>query len=264
MKVGVVYKSQNEEAKSLASKITELLKQNGCEVLGEGNLDGSQYVISLGGDGTLIREACSHASLDIPFIGINTGNLGFLTAVESDDWEKAINKVVAGEVVVSERITLECETNSKKGIFKAVNEFAIKSQFRVVDLDIKVNKGELLKVYGDGVIIATQSGSTAYSLSAGGPIVDPGLDCLLVTPINPIGLPIPSVLLSPDAEVEVKVTKGEDVSLVIDGQDNFGLKKGAIITIRRALKRVKFGYFDEDHFLKSLNAKFGLSARRIS
>ena len=131
-------------------------------------------------------------------------------------------------------------------------------------MDIKVNGGELLKVYGDGVIIATQSGSTAYSLSAGGPIVDPGLDCLLVTPINPIGLPIPSVLLSPDMEVEVKVTKGEDVSLVIDGQDNFGLKKGDIITIKRALKRVKFGYFDKEHFLKSLNAKFGLSGRRIS
>ncbi|KKR51096.1 MAG: putative inorganic polyphosphate/ATP-NAD kinase [Candidatus Curtissbacteria bacterium GW2011_GWA1_40_16] len=264
MKVGVVFKGENEKAKDLASKIIELLKQKGCEVLDEGNLEGSQYVISLGGDGTLIHEACAHPSLDIPFIGINTGNLGFLTAVESDDWEKAVDMVMAGEVVVSDRITLECETSSKKGVFRAVNEFAIKSQFRVVDLDIKVNGGELLKVYGDGVIIATQSGSTAYSLSAGGPIVDPGLDCLLVTPINPIGLPIPSVLLSPDMEVEVKVTKGEDVSLVIDGQDNFGLKKGDIITIKRALKRVKFGYFDKEHFLKSLNAKFGLSGRRIS
>src|SRR3989344_4584516 len=114
MKIGVVFKDENEKAKDLASKITRLLKQKGCEVLGEGNLEGSQYVISLGGDGTLIHEACAHASLDIPFIGINTGNLGFLTAVESDDWKKAVDMVVEGEVVVSERITLECETKSKK------------------------------------------------------------------------------------------------------------------------------------------------------
>lgn len=263
MKIGVVFKGENEKAKDLASKIIAFLKQKGCEVLDEDNLEGSQYVISLGGDGTLIHKACKFASLEVPFIGINTGNMGFLTAAESDDWEKAVNMVVAGEVVVSERITLECEVKDKKGIFKAVNEFAIKSQFRVVDLDIKASGGELLKVYGDGVIIATQSGSTAYSLSAGGSIVDPGLDCILVTPINPIGLPIPSVLLSPDMELEVKVTKGEDVSLVIDGQDNFGLNAGDVISIKRALKKVKFGYFEKNHFLKSLNAKFGLSGRRV-
>ena len=122
---------------------------------------------------------------------------------------------------------------------------------------------KFLKVLGDGVIISTQTGSTAYSLSSGGPIVDPHLDCLLITPINPIGLPIPSVVISPDDVVLVKVVKGDDVSLIIDGQEHTKLKEGEIVKFTKGKHNVKFGYFDKQHFLKSLNAKFGLLGREV-
>ena len=133
----------------------------------------------------------------------------------------------------------------------------------MIELEIRINGERLLKISGDGVIISTQTGSTAYSLSSGGPIVDPGLDCLLMTPINPIGLPIPSVVISPNDEVLVKLVKGDDVSLIIDGQEHTKLKKGEIVKFTKGKFNVKFGYFDKHHFLKSLNAKFGLSGRVV-
>src|SRR3989344_4750280 len=123
---------------------------------------------------------------------------------------------------------------------------------------------EFLEVVGDGVIVATQTGSTAYSLSSGGAIVDPAVDCFLITPINPIGLPIPSVALSPESEIEVKVHKGDDVSLIIDGKEHTKIVMGQSVKVEKGKYRVKFGYFDQRHFLKALNAKFGLSGRIAS
>ncbi len=263
MKIGLVYKDENTKAKKLAFEITTYLKQKSVEVLTEKNLNGSDYVISLGGDGTLINKACKFSSLAVPFIGINTGNLGFLTAAEGDEWKEAATKLINGNLIVSERIALEAKVVGRSDIFQAVNEYTIKSQFRVADLEIKVNRREFLKVYGDGVIVATQSGSTAYSLSAGGPIVEGELDCILVTPVNPIGLPIPSAVLSPSNEVEVKILRGEDIYLVVDGQTSLRLKAGDIVEVKQSQARVKLGYFDKNHFFKSLNAKFGLSKRRV-
>ena len=131
----------------------------------------------------------------------------------------------------------------------------------MVDLELNINGQKFLKIVGDGVIIATQTGSTAYSLSAGGPIVDSELDCLVVTPVNAHGLPIPTVVLSPDDQIEIKLVSGDDVSLIIDGQEHTKVTEGQSIKVYRGRYRVKFGYFDEHHFLKALNAKFGLSGR---
>lgn len=263
MKIGLVFKDENAKAKKLASEIAAYLKQKKCEVLSETGLAEAQYVISLGGDGTLINKVCKYASLSVPFVGINTGNLGFLTACEGHDWKNAVDVIAGKKLVVSERIMLEAKVNGEGNTFLAINELAIKGQFRVVDLDVVVDGGRLLDIYGDGVIIATQSGSTAYSLSAGGPIVDPDLDCLLVTPINPIGLPIPSVLFPTSARIEVKVKKGVDVSLVVDGQENLSLDIGDVVIVERSEKKAKFGYLDKDHFMRSLSAKFGLLDRRV-
>ncbi len=262
MKIGLVYKDENMKAKKLAFEVTSFLKQNGVDVLGEKNLDQSEYVISLGGDGTLINKACKYAEIAVPFIGINTGNLGFLTAAEGDEWKEAVLKLIKGDLIVSERIALEAKVVGKSETFRAVNEYTIKSQFRVADLEVKVNEKDFLKVYGDGVIVSTQSGSTAYSLSAGGPIVDPNLNCILVTPVNPIGLPVPSAVLSPNSLVDIKLLKGEDIYLVVDGQQSLRLKVGDVVRVKQAKNGVKFGYFDQNHFFKSLNAKFGLSKRR--
>ena len=281
MKIGVVFKNENKRAEKLARDISGFFGKKGSRVLDEDKLGEADYIIVLGGDGTLIHKACKLSHLGIPFVGINIGNLGFLTAAESTDWRSAADFVFDGKVVVSERIMLEAQLRSHEQSFDgqavgkktvvsskrfvsrylAVNEFVIKGQFRVIDLDIRVGEQDLLKVHGDGVIIASQSGSTAYSLSAGGPIVDPDLDCLLVTPINPIGLPVPSVVFSPAHKVNVKVVRGGDVYLVIDGQENFALGPQDEIVVGQAKNKVKVGYFDKHYFVRLLNAKFGLAGR---
>ena len=187
--------------------------------------------------------------------------MGFLTAAEGNNWQEAVQKLIEGKYFVSERITLEAKVGPK--VFRAVNEVVVKGLYRVIDVEIKVGGVKLLKVLGDGVIISTQTGSTAYSLSAGGPIVDPALDCILITPINPIGLPIPSIVLSPNDQIEVTLNKGDDVSLVLDGQEHTKVSENQTIKVSKGKYKIKFAYFDRDHFIKSLNAKFGLSGRSI-
>ncbi len=259
MKFGIVV-SDTEKARKLAKKIEKFLEGDGHEVL-SGKLDGSEVVLTLGGDGTLLHESCDHIEANIPFVGINVGKLGFLTACEADEWQDAVKKLVDGDYFVSERMTLETRMGKSENSYRAVNEIVVKGMYRVVDLEIHVNSQKFLEASGDGVIVSTQTGSTAYSLSAGGPIVDPDLDCLVVTPVNAHGLPVPSVVLSPNDSVEIKIVEGDDVSLVIDGQEHVKVTKGRSIKVSKGKCRVKFGYFDKHHFLKSLNAKFGLSGR---
>lgn len=262
MKFGIVFRQDHKQAKELVVKAGEYLKKMGQEIVKEGSFKEADYLITFGGDGTLIHTACEYAHLNIPFVGINVGRLGFLTAAEADSWQKAIENLIAGKVFISERLTLEATLAQKT--FRGVNEVVIKGLYRVIDLEIRVNGENFITITGDGVIISTQTGSTAYSLSSGGPIVDPELDCLVLTPINPIGLPIPSAVLSPDDEVEIKLVSGDDVSLVIDGQEHTKVSQSQSVKVERGRYKVKFVYFDKQHFLKSLNAKFGLANRSIS
>lgn len=260
MKIGIVYKSESKKAQELFFQIKDYLKTKGHELVGEKKLKEAKYIISLGGDGTLIHKACEHTHFKIPFIGINTGNLGFLTASDAGDWKTAVDHLISGkEVFVSERMMLDIKVG--KDIFRAVNEAVVKGLYRIVDLKLTVNSEPFLKVLGDGVIISTQTGSTAYSLSSGGPIIDPEVDCLLITPVNPTGLPIPSVVLSPKDEITIKVIGGSDISLVVDGQVHTKLEVGQELFFKRGLHNVMLGYFEKEQFLKALNAKFGLASR---
>lgn len=259
MKLGIVFQQENGKASELVREVSGYLKKDGHEVLGEDNLGGADYILCFGGDGTLIHKACEHAHFGVPFVGINTGNLGFLTAVEADLWKDAVDSLVSGKVFVSERMSLSVKVAGE--VYKAVNEAVIKGLYRVVELEVEVGNERFLKVVGDGVIVSTQTGSTAYSLSSGGPIVDPELNCLLVTPVNPIGLPIPSVVLSPDDKIVIKIAKGSDISLVIDGQEHTKLLEGQTVEFEKGEHNIKLAYFDKHHFLKALNAKFGLSTR---
>ncbi len=259
MKFGIVFQEENKKAGALVKEVSDYLEKEGHEILGEDNLGGADYILCFGGDGTLIHKACEHVHLNIPFIGINTGNLGFLTATESDGWQEAIDKVLAGKVFVSERMSLQATVGDK--LHMAVNEVAVKGLYRVVDLKINIKGQDFLNILGDGVIVAGQTGSTAYSLSAGGPIVDPDLDCFLLTPINSIGLPIPSVVLSSADTISITVEKGDNVSLTIDGHEHTKLEEGAIVQVKKGKNNIKFGYFDQNHFLKALHAKFGLGSR---
>ena len=267
MKFGIVVAKNNKKAEDISAKVKKFLEGKGHESLEE-DLIRSDLIITLGGDGTLIHAACANLELGVPVVGINLGKLGFLTACEADDWQKAIEDLISGKYFVSERMTLEASigqssiVNRQSTIFRAVNEVVIKGMYRVVDLEVTVKSKKFLESSGDGVIIATQTGSTAYSLSAGGPIVDPQLDCFVLTPVNAHGLPVPSVVLSPNDEIEIKVKEGENVSLIIDGQEHRNIEEGNIVKVIKGHYRVKLIYFEEHHIIRALNAKFGFAFRR--
>jgi NAD+ kinase len=254
----IVTSPKNEKSRVISRKIEGYLLKKGQKVVGK--VTDADFAITLGGDGTLIHSACEWAQARVPFVGINVGTLGFLTAFEANEWQKAVDFLISGKYIVSERMIVEARIGEGE-TYRAVNEFVIKGKYRVVKLDILVNDQRFLTSSGDGVIIATQTGSTAYSLSAGGPIVDPGLDCLLITPVNAHGLPIPSVVISPEDKIEVRLIDGEDVSLVIDGQEHVNVIKGQSVKVSKGEHRVKLIYFDKNHFLKALNGKFGLAQR---
>ncbi len=267
MKFGIVT-GDIEKAKRLQEEIAKFLEDKGQEVVSDPDLADSDVVLTLGGDGTLIHMACKYTELNVPFVGINAGTLGFLTAGEIDNWREIVQAIIGGKYFVSERMTLDAKiegTNGTKGTngtrFRAVNEIVVKSSYRVVDLEVCVGEQKFLSISGDGVIISTQTGSTAYSLSAGGPIVDPEVDCFVITPVNAHGLPIPSVVLSAEDEIVVKINKGHDVSLIVDGQGHESVSAGQSIKVSKGDYRVKFGYLEEHHFLEALNAKFGLASR---
>lgn len=267
MKFGVVESKDIPAARDLSFKITKFLQGKGREVVRE-KFGGCEAVLSLGGDGTLIHTACQNAEFAVPFFGINAGTLGFLTAAEADDWQEALEKIIKGDYFISERMTVEASLkqktrNQKPETYRAVNEIVIKGMYRVVKLEILAANQKFLNITGDGVLISTPTGSTAYSLSAGGPIVDPQVDCLLLTPINAVGLPIPSVALSADDQIEIKILEGADVSLIVDGQEHIKITQNQNIKVRRGEYRIKLGYFGKPHFLKALNAKFGLGGRLI-
>ena len=262
MRFGIVYKLGNEKAHKIAEKAKSDLIKRGHEVFGEDKIERAEIILTFGGDGTLMHKASQFAHVGAPFIGINTGNLGFLTAVEAKDLEKAIELAQNGKLYLSRRITLAVTVQNAKDKHVVVNDAVIKGQFRVVELNLKTNGNEFLKILGDGVIVATETGSTAYSLSAGGPIVDPDIDAILVTPINPIGLPIPSFVLPADYDISIKLIRGNDVWLILDGQEHMKLVDQEV-KIRRGKHDVVFGYLSREHFLRALNVKFGLATRMV-
>lgn len=281
MKFGIAVGKDNQKAKDLSERIEDYLKEKGHEVL-FGDFSGADFIVSLGGDGTLIHAACASLELEIPVVGINLGKLGFLTACEADEWQESIQKLIDGKYFISERMTLDASiekldkahprgvlqvsprlhpAGESSGSYRAVNEVVIKGLYRVVDLEVTVKNRKFLQASGDGVIVATQTGSTAYSLSAGGPIVDPDLDCFVLTPVNAHGLPVPSVVLSPNDEVEITIKEGENVSLIIDGQENKKVEVGSVVKINKGKHRVKLIYFEDHHIIRALNAKFGFAER---
>lgn len=180
--------------------------------------------IVIGGDGTLLRASKLLSPLGVPILGIKVGGLGFLLDVAPEDYRLAIDKLLNRDYYIEKRGTLEVVVKSEsvtKGKFLAINDAVVnKGTFaRMLEITLFVNSRLVARYPADGIIVSTPTGSTAYSLSAGGPIVSPDLDCILVTPICPHSLFLRPLLLNPKDTIEIVVgEKHEEVMLTIDGQ----------------------------------------------
>jgi NAD+ kinase len=214
----------------------------------------------------MLRGARLVAGRQIPVLGVNLGRLGFLTACAREDMELALQRLTAGDYLVQKRMTLEAwTTRHAEPRWRALNDVVLhKGGFaRVFTLRASVN-GELMSTYAaDGVIISSPTGSTGYSLSAGGPIVVPTVESLILTPISPHTLAIRPVVLPPHAEVTVQVDAGPDELLVtIDGQMGASFLPGDTLTVRRADKPVLLVTFRDGTFFSRMRRKLGWGGLR--
>lgn len=236
-----------------ARGIRPLLPQETAVSLGRADLGGAlpewarevEFLVVLGGDGTLLQAARQVAQVETPILGVNLGHLGFLTEVEALDLWEVLPRILAGEYEVEERMMLETRVlrhGQEVARFAALNEVVIsKGPFaRLIQLELSIGGRPVEDYWADGLIIATPTGSTAYSLSAGGPIVSPGLQVLIITPICPHTLYSRSIIISHEEEVRVRVwASHRDTGITIDGQRGYRLEPGDELAIAKASEVVR-------------------------
>lgn len=223
--------------------------------------EGCDLAISLGGDGTMLRTVDVVAPKGVPVLGVNVGQLGYLTEVEPADLFDALGRVFAGEHSIEERMMLDVRIGD--GLQKvALNEAVIeKSPGGTVRLLLSLN-GEFFTTYAaDGVIVATPTGSTAYSFSARGPIVDPAHRAMVITPVSPHMLFDRSMVLAPEASVRLEVQGHRPAIVSTDGQRLAELTHGQGVECTAASIPAKLVRFGGNNFHRILKAKFGLSDR---
>jgi NAD+ kinase len=213
------------------------------------------FIIVFGGDGTLLSAARLVGERDIPLLGVNLGGLGFITEIAWDEIHKGIlEKIVSGKCRYEERIMLSAHVHRKKRKIEkhtALNDIVINKSAlaRMVELDVYVNKKYATAFRADGLIISTPTGSTAHSLSAGGPILYPTLESFVMTPICPHSLTNRSIVLPDEFILDVTIKSGKDIYLTLDGQVGFPLKIKDTVRIKKAGFKTKIlTLYDRDYF----------------
>ncbi|MDR0978014.1 MAG: NAD(+)/NADH kinase [Endomicrobium sp.] len=251
--VGIIYNKSKTNAKKLAHEILLWLKEHSCK----GSLIDSvsvkpkkfDFVLSIGGDGTMLKVIRTFSPLSVPVKGINLGSLGFLTDTDTDDVYNFLGDLLSSGFKIEKRILLSVEFkfNGRKMKTIAANDFVVHSLTcgKLITVDVDINNSFTAEYKCDGMIIATPTGSTAYSLAASGPIVYPDVPVFILTPISPHTLTQRPMILSDKTFVvftaENKYGSGE-VMISIDGQENYNLPNGSVIKFcvyKKPLKLIK-------------------------
>lgn len=255
-----------------ADDARELLPAESAEEIGSDRpLSEADLVVSLGGDGTMLRAVQLLDDGDAPLLGVNLGWLGYLTEVEAGEVEQALERFLAGNVAGSwsldERMMLDISATAPDGAalgeWTVLNEAVVekRSSGNTVRLAVHIDGSPFTSYATDGLIVSTPTGSTAYSLSARGPVVSPKHRAMLLTPVAPHMLFDRSLVLDPTEVVEIIVVGHRSASLVADGRTVTDLHDGARVTCRPSLRTARFVRFGEHRYHQILKAKFGLLDR---
>ena len=235
--------------------------------------DSVDLILSLGGDGTLLRAARMVVGSDLPLLGVNLGTLGFLTSAAEEELETALDRLAAGDYFLDRRFTLKASVLDERGaeldVHHALNDFVVHKAAvaaRVTRLDLAVEGGlrreEVGSFSGDGVILASPTGSTAYSLSAGGPIVHPTMECLVVTPICPHTLAVRPLVIPASHRITVRaLDPDQDLILTVDGQDARELAPGDSVLVGRGDKEIQLVRFHGQTFFSTMRRKLNWAVR---
>ena len=272
--VGIYWNSSKSLGPQLAGRLVNMFRNRGVDVCLNADLNASmgltdcpvdrfdrcQLLIVLGGDGTILSGLDHAIGNDLPILGVNLGRLGFLTELETDELDEAVvDRLLDGDYAIDTRTTMMVEGWDYRSFF-ALNDIVITRatpSVRIVSLEYEANGAMVDCVSGDGLIVATATGSTAYSLSAGGPVVQPGLDCFVLTPICAHTLNARPVVVSADERITVRTVDDRcGVQAVLDGRRAITLDRAhPEITIKRSVRQARFVRLGEKNYYSLLRSK---------
>jgi NAD+ kinase len=284
MKAGLVARADKPQAAALTRSLVEALGARGVEVLletrtaeavGARGVDeqdlgaACDLLIVLGGDGTILRALHRMRGEVPPIFGINVGSLGFLTGVHGEEWPKAVESIVAGDFRLSARTMLRVEL-VREGVtveaFTGLNDAVVSrgQHSQLIKVAVHIDEEELSVYHADGLIVATPTGSTAYSMSAGGPLLLPDSACLVITPICPHVLTNRSTVVSDHAQLELRlVGGGPGVTVNVDGQEIRDFGPGDVLRISRAAEKLRLATLPGRTFSGVLRDKLKWSGSNV-
>jgi NAD+ kinase len=273
-RVGIVAKRNKPEAIAIANRLAEWLRAKKIKVyiptLSEGDWksidreeipDDVEMIVVLGGDGTLLSVARQVWNRSIPILGVNLGGLGFLTEITLDELYPVLERVVRDDYEVNEREVLGVgviRRGERIAEFIVLNDAVINkgALARIIDLETTINGDYLSTFRSDGLIISTPTGSTAYNLSAGGPIVYPSLHTIIITPICPHTLTIRPIIIPDDVKIRALLkSRDEEVTLTLDGQQGFTLEFEDVVEVEKAKGRIFLIKSPYRHYFELLREK---------
>ena len=273
MKIAIIINSSKQNALPIARDSVKVLRDFGAQILlteefkylyenavitDENDLySKADILVVIGGDGTIIHSAKRAAECSKPVLGLNAGRVGYLAGLEGNELDKLKN-LITGDYIIKNRMLLSVKVGDKE--YFSLNDAVISKGplSRMIDITVTLD-GEHISYRADGLIAATPTGSTAYSLSAGGPIVDPDLDTIILTPICPQSLYARPILIAPNEEIQISVTPPEDTGayITIDGEQACPILEGQTVTVKRADNmRVGIIELQKGVFLNALADKF--------
>jgi NAD+ kinase len=284
MKAGLVARADKPQAAALTRSLVEALGARGVEVLletrtaeavGARGVDEQELgaacdlLIVLGGDGTILRALHRMRGEVPPIFGINVGSLGFLTGVHGEEWPKAVESIVAGDFRLSARTMLRVEL-VREGVtveaFTGLNDAVVSrgQHSQLIKVAVHIDEEELSVYHADGLIVATPTGSTAYSMSAGGPLLLPDSACLVITPICPHVQTNRSTVVSDHAQLELRlVGGGPGVTVNVDGQEIRDFGPGDVLRISRAAEKLRLATLPGRTFSGVLRDKLKWSGSNV-
>lgn len=264
-RIGVIAAHGKPEAESLAAEVVPWLRERGCQALSEEELRaGAQpdVIVTLGGDGLIMRVA--HDLPDIPILGINVGRVGFLAMTERQQWKDALQAVIADQYEVQEGPTLEAVVRRDGRTIVdawAINDVVIRSGLQMIDVEVYIDERFVNTYPGDGMIVATPQGSTAYCMAAGGPVLAAGVGGFAVTPICAHS-PIRTTLVVPKtALIELVLANEREASLILDGVPELELEQGDVVTVRGGTHRFRLVVLEGMNFYDAFRSKFNFMIR---
>ncbi|MBI3317061.1 MAG: NAD(+)/NADH kinase [Candidatus Omnitrophica bacterium] len=270
-KVAIVVNQKKPSASELLPKVRtwlekrELQVQDSTQVTWEEILNEALLVICLGGDGTLLSVASHMREKSVPVLGVNLGSLGFLTEVKESEVFEELNSFFLNQSQIEERLMIACSARSDKSKIErrltALNDMVVSREglSRLLHVDIRVSGEKLTNFAGDGIIIATPTGSTAYSLSAGGPVVHPGLEAFVITPICPHASSLRPMVVSAEEKISIRIHTLDEAGkalLTADGQENVEIDDSFSVEITRSATPLKLIKSSKRSYFATLRENF--------